>query len=61
MIKKSLKNHRLGVSNIIYQVFIAKDGNLWCALIGRDLQNGISGFGETIQEALRDLANKIQE
>jgi hypothetical protein len=51
----------LGVSNIMYQISVAKDGNTWCALLGQDLQNGISGFGETVQQALLDLANKIQE
>lgn len=60
-IKKSLNNYQLGVSNILYQVSIAKDGDSWCALIGQNLQDGISGFGETVQEALRDLANRIQE
>ena len=60
-IKKSLNNYKLGISNIIYQISIAKDGNSWCALLGQDLQNGISGFGETVQQALRDLANKIEE
>ena len=60
-IKKSLNNYQLGVSNILYQVSIAKDGDSWCALIGQNLQDGISGFGETIQQALHDLANKIQE
>lgn len=58
---KSLNHFKLGISNIIYQVSIAKDGNTWCALLGQDLQNGISGFGETVQQALHDLANKIQE
>ena len=60
-IMKSLNIYQLGVSNILYQVSIAKDGDSWCALIGQNLQDGISGFGETIQQALRDLANKIQE
>lgn len=58
---RSLNNYKLGVSNILYQISIAKDGNTWCALLGQDLQNGMSGFGETVQQALRDLANKIQE
>jgi len=58
---KSLNNYKLGVSNIIYQVSIAKDGNAWCALIGQNLQDGVSGFGETVQEALRNLADRIQE
>jgi len=58
---KSLNDYKLDISNIIYQVAITKDGNAWCALIGKDLQDGISGFGDTIQQALRDLADKIQE
>ena len=56
-----IKNYQLGVSNILYQVSIAKDGNSWCALLGHDLQDGFSGFGYTVQEALRDLANRIKE
>lgn len=58
---KSLNHFKLGISNIIYQISIAKDGNTWCALLGQDLQNGIGGFGETVQQALHDLANKIPE
>lgn len=56
-----LENYRVSLSNIIYQVSIAKDGDSWCALIGQNLQNGISGFGRTIQQALHDLADKIKE
>lgn len=29
-----------------------KDGDMWCALLGEDLQVGISGFGETPALAL---------
>lgn len=58
---KNLNNYQLGLRNIIYQVSIAKEGDLWCALLGQDLQNGVSGFGETVQQALKDLANKIKE
>lgn len=59
--KLNLVNHRMNLSNIIYQVSIAKDGDSWCALIGLNLQDGISGFGLSVQEALRDLADKMQE
>jgi hypothetical protein len=52
-----MSNYKLGISNITYQVFLAKDGDAWCALIGNNLQDGVSGFGETVQEALRDLAD----
>lgn len=38
-----------------------RDGNMWCVLVGKDLQSGHAGFGETIYEAtinfLKDLNN----
>lgn len=37
------------------------DGDQWMFLIGEDLQNGIAGFGDTIPEALNDLAKNIKE
>jgi hypothetical protein len=39
---------------------IVRDGNAIIALIGRNLQDGISGVGDTVPEALRDLANAIE-
>lgn len=32
-----------------------KDGNQWCILIGNDIQEGICGFGDTINDALYHL------
>jgi hypothetical protein len=51
--------NKIGLKNIEYQIFLAKDGNMWCALIGTDLQTGISGFGDTHADALQDLAYKL--
>lgn len=31
---------------------LSKDGNMWCALHGEDLQVGIAGFGPTPAKAL---------
>jgi hypothetical protein len=36
------------------------DGNKICALAGSDLQEGVSGFGEDVPEALIDLVNRIR-
>ncbi len=36
------------------------DGNMWCALIGENLQVGLGGFGDSPAEALRELANEIE-
>lgn len=35
------------------------DGNMWCALLGTNLQEGLAGFGPTPQEALVELASEI--
>jgi hypothetical protein len=35
------------------------DGNQVCALIGLDLVQGVGGFGSTVPEALRDLADQL--
>lgn len=51
---------KLGLRDIEYQVFIAKDGNMWCALIGINLQEGVAGFGKTIANALKNLALKVE-
>jgi hypothetical protein len=44
--------------NIIRMI---RDGDQWCALTGNDLQSGIAGFGGTPAEALRVLAEAIEE
>ncbi len=31
------------------------DGNLWCALYGENLQDGIAGFGKTPADAAHDF------
>lgn len=31
---------------------LSKDGNMWCALHGGNLQEGVAGFGETPAKAL---------
>jgi len=34
---------------------LSLDGNKWCALYGVDLQEGVAGFGETIEDALKEF------
>jgi len=36
------------------------DGDKICALAGSDLQEGVSGFGDDVPEALEDLVNRIR-
>lgn len=34
---------------------IFPDGNMWCALYGENLQEGVAGFGETPEKACADF------
>jgi hypothetical protein len=36
----------------VYRPAIFADGNMWCALLGDDLQSGVCGFGETPAKAM---------
>ena len=38
-----------------------KDGNQWCILVGDNIQEGICGFGDTIDEALYQLLKDVLE
>jgi hypothetical protein len=38
--------------SVIYRPKIYKDGNMWCALYGENIQEGIAGFGKNPNEAL---------
>lgn len=38
------------------KISIQKDGNQWCILWGDNLQEGISGFGYMIEQAMLNFA-----
>ena len=38
--------------HVVYKPALSKDGNSWCALLGDNLQSGVSGFGDTPMQAL---------
>lgn len=38
------------------EIKVTKDGDSWCALMGENLQEGVSGFGKTIPDALYSLS-----
>lgn len=42
-------------------VRLLRDGSHICALVGIDLVQGIGGFGLTVPDALRDLADELVE
>ena len=41
--------------SVLWRSTVAPDGTKWCALYGPDLAEGISGFGDTPDEAMRDF------
>lgn len=40
---------------------LSKDGNMWSFLWGDNLQDGVSGFGETIFDAALDFYTNIKK
>jgi hypothetical protein len=44
----------------IQRIELPKGSNAWAAILGPNLQEGVGGFGETVPEALRDLAAQIE-
>ncbi len=45
----------LAEPSAIYRPKLTIDGNMWCALYGDNLQDGVAGFGETPEKAMQDF------
>lgn len=41
--------------SVLYRPAISIDGNQWCALYGINLQDGVAGFGDSPELAMRDF------
>lgn len=41
--------------SVLYKPALSIDGNQWCALYGKDLQDGVAGFGDSPREAMGDF------
>jgi len=39
--------------SVLFRPTIGKDGNKWCALYGENLMEGVAGFGDTPDQAMR--------
>ncbi len=46
--------------NDLLNIRVFKDGDTWCALRGKDLQEGVGGFGSTVFNAIHNLAKNIK-
>lgn len=38
--------------SVVFKPVLSKDGNMWCALFGDNLEEGVAGFGETPAKAM---------
>jgi hypothetical protein len=41
--------------SVLFRPSLTKDGNMWCALYGEDIQIGVAGFGDTPDAAMREF------
>lgn len=41
--------------SVLFKPSLTVDGNQWCALYGKSLQEGVAGFGNSPEEAVRDF------
>jgi hypothetical protein len=42
----------------VYKPKLYIDGNMWCALFGENIQDGVAGFGKSPEEAMADFDKK---
>ena len=47
--------------HVLMRPAIYPDGNMWCALYGANLQEGVAGFGETPEAACADFDKNWRE
>ncbi len=48
--------------SVLFRPELSVDGNQWCAHYGRDLQQGVQGFGDTADAAMRAFdANWVRQ
>jgi hypothetical protein len=47
--------HEMQRPSVLYRPTISADGTAWCALLGDNLQEGVAGFGDTPDAAMRDF------
>jgi hypothetical protein len=54
-----LEEQRLYQAVNLLQAKVTLDGKQWCCLMGENLQEGISGFGDTPYLAMQDFYNQL--
>jgi hypothetical protein len=54
-------NYERGRPSNIYRPVLSIDGNQWCALYGKNLMEGVAGFGDSPAEAYLDFDKQWTE
>lgn len=44
----------------VEEMRVFKDGMEWCALVGKDIQEGVAGFGMTPEKAIQRLSLELE-
>jgi hypothetical protein len=47
--------------SVLFRPALSIDGNKWCALYGSNLQNGVAGFGDSPDAAMRAFDTEWQK
>ena len=56
-----LQLYEMWQPSAIYRPKLSIDGDMWCALYGENLQDGLAGFGKSPQEAMNDFNIKCSK
>lgn len=54
-----LNNGEFNIAHIL-EIKLSLDGDSYYAMVGKDLQMGLTGFGDTPCNALRELINEME-
>lgn len=49
-----------GSQGVTVNVSLSKDGNMYCALFGDNLQEGVAGFGKTALDAVGNFRDNFR-
>lgn len=47
----------MGRPAVVFKPTLSRDGNMWCALLGENIMEGVAGFGETPAAAMTAFDN----
>lgn len=51
----SIAAGEIGRPSAVFKPTLTRDGDQWCVLLGENLQEGLSAFGDTVAEAMSNF------